>query len=137
MLFEYAQKAYKQIDFDTTENAIKNAQEVGAGSSAYEKFLEDFSASNDEESAALTEKANALLGYLEDVQALQSGFEGWTNTEAMAELRTLFDQEQATSAVKTQINLAIDFCNTDKRASALETIETIGEKVQEQIDAHQ
>jgi hypothetical protein len=47
----------------------------------------------------------------------------------MVELRTLFNQEQANSAVKTQINLALDFANSDKRASALETIETIVEKV--------
>jgi hypothetical protein len=79
--FEFAQRQYKMIDFKTTKNAIKKAEEVGAGASAYEKFLEDFAASNNEETEALKVHANGLLGFKEDIQTLKNEFESWTNTE--------------------------------------------------------
>jgi len=55
------------LDFATTKNAIKKAEEVGAGASAYEKFLEDFLASNEEETEALKTFANGMLGFKESV----------------------------------------------------------------------
>lgn len=134
-LHNFAQRQYKNIDLQTTVSRLEKAEEVGQDEEALEQALEDFENSNNEEKKALKDHAEALLGLKEQIENVLASFEEDNNSGLTLAIQDLLNEEATNSAVRAQLDNAVEFLDHNERESAQEALENAVTRLEEEASA--